>query len=67
MDLSNHYDSFGSSWMKQNMAEDEALKKANIILPGQPGASYKEGGVIFKLASKLSPEVSACTWGKDSF
>jgi nuclear RNA export factor len=41
------------------MADDEILKANNITVPGQPGATYREGGVIFKLASKLEPEVSA--------
>jgi hypothetical protein len=43
--------------LDQDMASDEVLRKNNITVPGQPGATYREGGVIFKLASKLSPEV----------
>jgi len=41
------------------MAADEVLKTKNITVPGQPGATYREGGVIFKIASKLQPEVQS--------
>jgi nuclear RNA export factor len=41
------------------MADDEILKANNLTVPGQPGATYREGGVIFKIASKLEPEVNS--------
>src|ERR1700761_1546664 len=43
----------------QSMHTDELLKKNSVIPPGSSGASYREGAVVFKLASKLEPEVCA--------
>ena len=43
--------------MLQNLADDELLKRNNIVAPGQPGANHKEFPVIFKLASQLQPPV----------
>ncbi|PAV16685.1 NTF2 [Pyrrhoderma noxium] len=41
----------------ENLADDELLKRNNIVAPGQPGANHKEFPVIFKLASQLQPPV----------
>ncbi|KAJ7690139.1 hypothetical protein B0H17DRAFT_1065625 [Mycena rosella] len=40
-----------------SMADDEILRKYNLLSPGAGGGTAREAGVIFKLAARLKPPV----------
>lgn len=40
-----------------SMADDEFLRKYNLLAPGLGGGTAREAGVIFKLAARLKPPV----------
>ncbi|OCH95422.1 NTF2-like protein [Obba rivulosa] len=41
----------------ERMAEDDYIRRNALVAPGAPGSTNKEASVIFKIASKLTPEV----------
>ncbi|TDL25493.1 NTF2-like protein [Rickenella mellea] len=52
----------------ERIADDDILKKHNIIPPGVPGnTSSREMSVIFKLAASLKPEVQTISLANNNF